>query len=1249
MALGTAVSFLATHPTLAVDTTWFFDGSGNWTESAKWSAGEPIDDTYNVLIDDGSTAVTVTLNESRMIGRLALGTDDWLRIEAVAANDVTLSSESDFTNDGQIGLIGASTGNAALSLGMGTLTNSKSGFLIFESGGTGNRSLTANLTNLGRILVDHPTTFDKPASTYINSGEFTIDDPLTVSHPSIFEQQSGNLNLDSDIYLQPGSTFNLQGGILQLGNGGTLFMSGSIFNQTGGMLQGNSSTYYPSGIVGGTYNYLGGTIITSPVLDSVAINIGPNVDAPFTFGLRGNCSLTLADNRLKSGQTLRIGENFSSAITLPSTLTTASGFHNSGTLKIKTEFGGPSALILESGTLFNETSGILDFQTGSGIGSIFTGDLMNEGTVNANGSPTFNKSGGLYVNKGQFSSGSFKITNGGVFEQQSGTFEFLGKTPIDGGTIRILGGAIIGIPSATNAVLEIGPVFTGPASFVLQNSNTLLLANNSIAAGQSITIRNSASGTQSTVSAAGFTNNGSLLFTGNYVTGTAKLVITNGTLLNGVTGLVHFQSDLAGDRAFTGNLTNLGTVLVSRNTTFDKAGAIYANSGQFTIDQNLTISNASTIEQTGGALAANAVLSLHSGTNVNLTDGVLSLGSSGRISMFGSVLNQTGGTLSGNLADSTGIQGGTYNFEGGAISGAPMLANVAIRIGANIVDPFTFNVLGSSALSLADDRLENGQTLRIVTTSSFPNSTLTSANGFQNSGTIFFSANASSTLKVNSGTLVNEESGVIEVQSGGSAPIKTFTGNLLNAGTVLLNNLTRFDRVGGLYANNGAFTVSSSLTIGGGGVIEQQSGTFTFAGLQRIDGGTFRYLGGAIVGAALLTNATLSIGPAASSPADFVLENTNILQLQANHIAAGQSITVRNASSNTRSVTSATGFTNDGNLSVTGTGSGVARLAITNGDLENAANGFLHFQAGNGTRSFSGNLTNFGNVLIEDATTFDKNSAVYSNSGQFTIAASQTLTIADTDLVSSLEGRYEQTGGVTTVNGTMISPKLVCFLGGQLTGIGNINGNVENIAATVAPGGSSGTLTIQGDYTQQASGNLHIEISGLGPADHDVLAVAGDAMLNGTLNIALINGFAPQTGQQFNILAANNISGSLNLVGPLASLFKVVQSNAVLTLQVVNTLFPGDFNLDGTVDTADFVAWRKTDGTPASYDAWRTHFGASLGEGSGSAGHPGGGSAESPSPAVPEPATNLLMIIGACGVFSRQYRATLRVSILVRD
>ena len=42
----------------------------------------------------------------------------------------------------------------------------------------------------------------------------------------------------------------------------------------------------------------------------------------------------------------------------------------------------------------------------------------------------------------------------------------------------------------------------------------------------------------------------------------------------------------------------------------------------------------------------------------------------------------------------------------------------------------------------------------------------------------------------------------------------------------------------------------------------------------------------------------------------------------------------------------------------------------------------------------------------------------------------------------------------------------------------------------------------------------------------------------------------------------------------------------------------GDFNNDGKVDAADYVVWRKTDGSDAGYNDWRTNFGRTSGSGS---------------------------------------------------
>jgi hypothetical protein len=59
---------------------------------------------------------------------------------------------------------------------------------------------------------------------------------------------------------------------------------------------------------------------------------------------------------------------------------------------------------------------------------------------------------------------------------------------------------------------------------------------------------------------------------------------------------------------------------------------------------------------------------------------------------------------------------------------------------------------------------------------------------------------------------------------------------------------------------------------------------------------------------------------------------------------------------------------------------------------------------------------------------------------------------------------------------------------------------------------------------------------------------------------------------------------------------------------------PGDYNGNGIVDAADYVVWRKTDGTQVGYDTWLSHFGDMAGNGSVTSG------------TIPEPITLALVV-----------------------
>jgi hypothetical protein len=136
-------------------------------------------------------------------------------------------------------------------------------------------------------------------------------------------------------------------------------------------------------------------------------------------------------------------------------------------------------------------------------------------------------------------------------------------------------------------------------------------------------------------------------------------------------------------------------------------------------------------------------------------------------------------------------------------------------------------------------------------------------------------------------------------------------------------------------------------------------------------------------------------------------------------------------------------------------------------------------------------------------------------------------------------GNYTQTAGSTQLNGGQLSATgLVDLEGGVLGGSGTVQANVLNNAEVdVGQPGSPGLLTIVGDYTQTAGGVLVVEIGGPNAGtDFDQLAVTGQATLDGTLTVNLINGFVPNSGDSFEVLTFGSGTGAFATVngdGPL--------------------------------------------------------------------------------------------------------------------
>jgi len=162
------------------------------------------------------------------------------------------------------------------------------------------------------------------------------------------------------------------------------------------------------------------------------------------------------------------------------------------------------------------------------------------------------------------------------------------------------------------------------------------------------------------------------------------------------------------------------------------------------------------------------------------------------------------------------------------------------------------------------------------------------------------------------------------------------------------------------------------------------------------------------------------------------------------------------------------------------------------GTFNNNAGATVTMSGTNGLLSAVSAFINGGTVSLTGSG--DTLSAMaFSNSGTVSIGANET--------VKTTGGHpgytYTQTGGSTTVNGTLTAVASgVSLQGGSLLGVGTINGNLDNSGGSVEPAsapGVPGKLTLNGNYTQESGGTLTIDINGAGPGHFSVLDVLGSA------------------------------------------------------------------------------------------------------------------------------------------------------------
>jgi T5SS/PEP-CTERM-associated repeat protein len=162
-----------------------------------------------------------------------------------------------------------------------------------------------------------------------------------------------------------------------------------------------------------------------------------------------------------------------------------------------------------------------------------------------------------------------------------------------------------------------------------------------------------------------------------------------------------------------------------------------------------------------------------------------------------------------------------------------------------------------------------------------------------------------------------------------------------------------------------------------------------------------------------------------------------------------------------------------------------------------------------------------------------------------------------------------------TANNTWIG------LQGALRGNGSIDTTYLYSEGRIEPGDSLGTLEVNGDLALVATSTIQIEIASA--SSYDTLDVAGMLDAGGELEINFLNGYIPAVGHSFNVLDWGSRVREFDILtlpalpGAMSWNSTRLYTDGILAISS-STPSSGDFNRDGIVNAADYVAWRKTGG-----------------------------------------------------------------------
>ena len=392
--------------------------------------------------------------------------------------------------------------------------------------------------------------------------------------------------------------------------------------------------------------------------------------------------------------------------------------------------------------------------------------------------------------------------------------------------------------------------------------------------------------------------------------------------------------------------------------------------------------------------------------------------------------------------------------------------------------------------------------------------------------------------------------------------------------------------------SGGTWTNSSTLTVGNSG-----------NGTLNISGGSVSDTVGTIASASTSTSTVTVSGGTWTNSSTLTVGNSGNGTL---NISGGSvsdtygTIALLSASIGTATVSGGT-WVNSTNLTVGNNGNGT--LTISNGGTVSVNNGAGVVNLTSAPGSIG--IINIGAAIGTSAVapgTMNANAIIFGN-GQGTLVFNHTSsaytftpTITGYGWIDIAAGTTIFTGFNTTfsgftsiTNGTLeadsvLGGTLSIAAGGKLQGNGTVSSVTLVSGATIAPGltqgGSTGTLTISGNYTRKNSGSTMID--SLTPSAGSKLIVTGAATLGGTLSYTPSVG-SYTTGATYTIVSAGSVSGTFGTVTntlPGIAMFDISYTGDNVILTVVSAATTDNWTSSGS--SSWFTAGNWSTGVPLS-------------------------------------------------------------------